>query len=112
MKPIGRVGQAELEQRAQFFVDHDPPYLCVYCLVIGIDHPLLPEEVNVEHGESKTRHVDRRFDKTNLYVSCPFHNQDKGSKDIDKYIAYLIEMKGRQSSVDGTNEYRQHTQEL
>lgn len=104
MKKIGRVGRAELDQRAQFFIDHDPPYLCVYCLVIGIDYPLLPEEVNVEHGESKARHVDRRFDKTNLYISCPGHNKEKGSRDIDEYIAYLTEMRGAQPSVDDTHD--------
>lgn len=89
LRKVGKVGKKLLEQREQFLLDHDPPYLCVYCLVIGIDIPLMPDEFNVEHGESKTRHPDRRFDKTNLYVSCLFHNEDKGSQDIDEYIGML-----------------------
>lgn len=89
MRKLGKIGKALVEQSKQFVEENDPPYLCVYCLVIGIDVPLLPGEFDVEHGESKTRHPDKRFEKTNLYVGCKFHNEDKGSKDIDEYIEKL-----------------------
>lgn len=91
MRRIGKIGKALLDQRAQFFRDNDPPYLCIYCLVIGIDHPLLPEEVNVEHGEAKRPHPELRFVKSNLYISCPYHNQEKSGRGIDEYIEYLKE---------------------
>lgn len=89
MKKVGRIGKALQAQRVTFFEEHDPPYLCVYCLVIGIDDPLLPEWVNVEHGEAKAGHPDKRFEKTNLYVSCQFHNKQKSGMDIDEYIELL-----------------------
>jgi hypothetical protein len=72
-----------------FFREHEPPYLCVYCLVIGYENFLEPGWANVEHGEAKAGHPDKRFDKANLYISCQFHNKDKGTADIDEYIAKL-----------------------
>ncbi len=89
LKKMGRIGKALADQRELFLRENDPPYNCIYCLVIGIDIPLLPEEFDVEHGKSKTRHPGLRFSKGNLYVACKAHNQDKGSKDIDEYIEEL-----------------------
>lgn len=89
MKKVGRIGKALIDQAHEFWKEQEPPYLCVYCLVIGYENFLEPQWANVEHGESKYNHPDRRFDKTNLYVSCRFHNKDKGRMDIDPYIAKL-----------------------
>ncbi len=89
IKRLGRIGKALQDQRAQFFRENGPPYLCIYCLVIGIDDPLLPGQVNVEHGKAKATHPELRFVKSNLYVSCPGHNADKGGMGIDEYIEYL-----------------------
>lgn len=94
MKRIGKIGKALQDQRQQFLNEHAPPYLCVYCLVIGVDSPLLPEEVNVEHGEAKASHSELRFVKGNLYVSCPGHNQDKGGMSITKYLTKIKERPG------------------
>jgi hypothetical protein len=93
LRPVGKIGKALHDQRIQFLAEHEPPYMCIYCLVIGIENFLVPEDVNVEHGESKARHPDKRFTKKNLYISCGYHNQDKSSMDIDEYIALLLERK-------------------
>lgn len=90
MKRVGRIGKALLDQRAQYFHDNPPPYYCIYCLVVGIDTPIMQEDAQVEHGKSKTRHPALRFVKDNLYVSCAFHNEDKRSRDIDEYIEMLL----------------------
>jgi 5-methylcytosine-specific restriction endonuclease McrA len=89
LRPLGKVGTRLAAQSKNFLAGLEPPYLCVYCLVLGYENFLEPEWVNIEHGQSKTRHPDRRFDRTNLYISCQFHNRDKGSLDIDQYIAKL-----------------------
>lgn len=83
---MGKIGKKLAAQSKEFIADYKPPYLCVYCLVIGYDNPLMPEEIDVEHGNSKRMHPDQRFAKANLYISCKFHNKDKSSMDIDKYI--------------------------
>lgn len=88
---MGKIGKKLAAQSKDFIAGYKPPYLCVYCLVIGYDNPLMPEWINVEHGEAKAGHPDKRFEKTNLYISCNWHNKDKNTKDIDEYIQYLKE---------------------
>lgn len=89
LKKLGRIGQKLIDQRTEYFEENDPPYYCIYCLVIGIDIPILKENAQVEHGKTKNNHPEFRFTKSNLYISCSFHNEDKGGTDIDEYIEKL-----------------------
>lgn len=93
MKKIGRIGQALLDQRMQYFEEHDPPYFCIYCLFIGIDIPILEDHAQIEHGHTKNDYPGLRFSKGNLHISCGFHNKDKGDKDIDEYLEILKRQK-------------------
>ncbi|HEU5187087.1 MAG TPA: hypothetical protein VFT87_01145, partial [Candidatus Saccharimonadales bacterium] len=51
--------------------------------------PLELEYVNAEHPNSKARHPALRLAKDKLLVSCPGHNQQKGSMDIDEFLKIL-----------------------
>lgn len=92
LKTIGRIGKKLHQQRQDFLAEHKPPYLCVYCIFVGYENFLELEWVNVEHGQSKVRHPDKRFEKSNLYIACGFHNKDKGSMDIDEYFQKLAKL--------------------
>lgn len=90
LKKVGRLGQKYAELRKQFFTDNPyGPYECLYYTIMDMPSSLEANEVNVEHFQSKTHHPELRFVKGNLVVSCPGHNQDKGSMDGDKYIEKL-----------------------
>lgn len=91
MRRVGKIGRKLLDQRTQWFKDNPRPYYeCIYCLIVGLPTCLTKEEANLEHGMSKVRHPELRFVQDNLYISCPSHNQDKGSMNIDEYIEKLI----------------------
>lgn len=90
MRKVGKIGQKLIDQREQWFIDNPAPYYeCIYCLFVGLPTCLEEKYVNIEHGMSKTRHPGLRFVKGNLYVSCPGHNEQKGSMDIDEFLEIL-----------------------
>jgi 5-methylcytosine-specific restriction endonuclease McrA len=90
LQKSGKLAQKYAELRKQFFIDHPyGPYECLYCIIVGLPTNLEANEVNVEHFKSKTKHVELRFVKGNLVVSCPGHNADKGGMNGDQYIRKL-----------------------
>jgi hypothetical protein len=94
MRKVGKIGKALIKQTHEYLADVPPPYYCIYCIFLGWDMPPLePGTVNVEHTESKARHPELRFVKDNLAISCPFHNEDKKSLDIDEYLEKLTKQK-------------------
>lgn len=97
LKKLGKIGKQLIQQRQDFILDVPPPYYCIYCIFMEWDMPPLDVEVmNVEHTESKARHPELRFVKGKLAISCPFHNEDKASLDIDQYLAKLQKEKEAQ----------------
>lgn len=95
MKPLGKIGKALAKQSEDFKTELKPPYLCFYCQYLGIDYPLEIEFVNAEHTQSKARHPAMRFVKEGLAISCPGHNEQKGSMDIEEFLIILDDEKAR-----------------
>lgn len=96
MKKIGAVSKRLLAQREQYFEDNpseDGYYHCYYCLIQGIEEPLLREDVQIEHFYTKTHRPDLRFDRANLVLSCARHNEDKGTMDGPDYLEKLEQLR-------------------
>jgi hypothetical protein len=94
MKRVGPVTRKLIHQRAQFFADTPPPYYCYYCLFCGHEEELTMEQAQVEHFYTKNNRPDLRFDRSNLVISCAYHNKDKGGMDGPEYLKKLEEIKG------------------
>jgi hypothetical protein len=87
MRKVGKIGRKLIEQSQRFREEHPGPQKCFYCLYTGIDQ--LIDDYNVEHPYSKARHPDMRFDYDKLIVSCPAHNEQKKSLDIEQFLEKL-----------------------
>lgn len=44
-------------------------------------------EMTLDHKLSRGRHPELRYELSNLAPCCPFHNGDKGSLDLEQYLA-------------------------
>lgn len=83
MQPIGKVGKALAKQSRDWRADNPPNHQGYYvCYLCG--RWIKPDELNVEHTKSKTRHPELRLDKGNLKPACGFCNKEKGSKDYEE----------------------------
>lgn len=88
LKPIGRVTKKWMLTRAAWFHTNEPDkngfYTCYYC-----GERLLPNEVELDHMYSRSRHPELRSELTNLVPACHTCNSTKGSKDADEFIALI-----------------------
>lgn len=93
IRNLGKMGKAYISLRKQYFEDHPgDEHYCYYCLYLDIEIMLTKRQAQVEHFLSKARHPELRLTKTNLVVSCAYHNKLKGSLDGPEFLQILDDM--------------------
>lgn len=93
LKRVGKIGRKLLDQRKQYLADNLGPYYCYYCLFVGIEEELEQKHAQIEHFLTKNNHPEKRFDQSNLVISCAGHNQLKGGMDGPEFLKLLEENK-------------------
>lgn len=81
MKRAGKRTIEWLEYRTQWLDTHSEPYYCV----VG-NGKMDRQHVTLDHDIPRSKRPDLRLDDENINTMCGFHNHDKGSRTLEKYL--------------------------